>query len=76
MNRRGWLIFLVVQTVGEICAWTAGHFLSAVGPALWIIGMLLLLPGDLAGAFVVEKLLWKSASAPNTASSNQPHHSP
>ena len=60
MNRRGWLIFLAVQTVGEVCAWTAGHFLSAIGPALWIIGTVLLLPGDLAGAFIVEKLLWKS----------------
>lgn len=61
MNRRGWLIFLAVQIVGEVCAWTAGHLLSAIGPALWIIGTVLLLPGDLAGAFVVEKLLWKSA---------------
>jgi hypothetical protein len=61
MNRRGWLIFLVVQIVGEVCAWTAGHLLSAIGPALWIIGTVLLLPGDLAGAFIVEKLLWKSA---------------
>lgn len=61
MNRRGWLIFLVVQAVGEVCAWTAGHLLSAIGPALWIIGTVLLLPGDLAGAFIVEKLLWKSS---------------
>jgi len=60
MNRRGWLIFLAVQIVGEVCAWTAGHLLSAIGPALWIIGTVLLLPGDLAGAFIVEKLLWKS----------------
>jgi hypothetical protein len=60
MNRRGWLIFLAVQSVGEVCAWTAGHLLSAIGPALWIIGTVLLLPGDLAGAFIVEKLLWKS----------------
>lgn len=60
MSRRGWLIFLVVQAVGEVCAWTAGHLLSALGPALWVVGSVLLLPGDLAGAFVVEKLLWKS----------------
>lgn len=60
MSRKGWLVFLAVQTVGEVCAWTAGHLLSALGPALWIIGTVLLLPGDLAGAFIVEKLLWKS----------------
>ena len=61
MSRKGWLIFLAAQTVGEVCAWTAGHFLSALGPALWVVGSVLLLPGDLAGALVVEKLLWKSA---------------
>ncbi len=60
MSRRGWLIFLAVQAVGEVCAWTAGHFLSALGPALWVVGSVLLLPGDLVGAFIVEKLLWKS----------------
>ncbi|MGB9121369.1 MAG: hypothetical protein WCE73_12170 [Candidatus Angelobacter sp.] len=60
MSRRGWLIFLTVQASGEVCAWTAEHFLSALGPALWIIGTVLLLPGDLAGAFIVENLLWKS----------------
>jgi uncharacterized membrane protein len=60
MKRRGWLIFLAVQAVGEVCAWTAGHFLSALGPALWVIGSVLLLPGDLTGAFIVEKLLWKT----------------
>jgi hypothetical protein len=60
MNRKGWLIFLAVQVVGEVCAWTARQFLSALGPALWLIGSVLLLPGDLAGAFIVGKLLWKS----------------
>jgi hypothetical protein len=60
MSRKVWLIFLSVQTVGEICAWTAGHFLSQVGPALWIAGTFLLLPGNMAGAWVVEKLSWMS----------------
>jgi hypothetical protein len=65
MNRRSWLIFLAVQIVGEVCAWTAGHLLSAIGPVLWIIGTVLLLPGDLAGAFIVEKLFWKGALTSN-----------
>jgi hypothetical protein len=62
MNRRGWLIFLAVQTVARSVRGQrgTGHFLSALGPALWVIGSVLLLPGDLAGAFIVEKLLWKS----------------
>ena len=60
MKRRGWLIFVVVQTVGVVCAWTAGHFLSALGPNLWVTGFVLLLPGNLVGAFILEKLLWMS----------------
>ena len=60
MSRKLWLIFLAVQTLGEVCAWMAGHFLSALGPGLWVAGWLLLLPGNITGALVVEKLLWMS----------------
>jgi hypothetical protein len=60
MSRKAWSIFLGVQTIGEICAWAAGHFLSQVGPVLWIGGTILLLPGNMVGAWVVEKLLWTS----------------
>jgi hypothetical protein len=60
MSRTGWLIFVALQAVGEACIWTAGHFLSALGPVLWTSGLFLLLPGDLVGSLIVEKLLWNS----------------
>lgn len=116
MSRIAWTIFFGVQVAGEVCSWTARHFLSAIGPALWLIGSVLLLPGDMVAAFLVDKVLWHSrltvtqmtmlqvplelainavvwllcvklyaffrrrrpspATAPHTAGSNLPHHSP
>ena len=58
MNRKTWLAFLATQTVGEVCWWTAGCFLSAVGPVLWVSGLALLLPGGLAGEYVLERFFW------------------
>lgn len=60
MSRAGWTIFLGVQVAGEVCSWTARHFLSALGPTLWLIGSVLLLPGDIGAAFLVDKMLWHS----------------
>jgi hypothetical protein len=60
MNRTGWLVFVGVQAVGEVCAWSARYSLSALGPVLWFIGFVLLLPGNILGWLIVEKLLWKT----------------
>ena len=60
MSRLAWTIFLGVQVAGEACSWTARHFLSAIGPTLWLIGSVLLLPGNMAAAFLVDKVLWHS----------------
>ena len=60
MSRLAWAIFLGVQVTGEVCSWTARHFLSAIGPTLWLIGSVLLLPGDMGAAFLVDKVLWHS----------------
>jgi hypothetical protein len=60
MSRLGWTIFLGVQATGEICSWTARHFLSALGPTLWLAGSALLLPGDIGAAFLVDKVLLHS----------------
>jgi hypothetical protein len=56
MGRRARLVFPALQAVGEMCAWTAGRFLSATGPRLWVAGFFLLMPRDLVGPSVVEKL--------------------
>jgi hypothetical protein len=58
MKRRGWLIFLAVQALGEVCAWSWPHILSAVGPWVWGGAFFLLLPGNLLSVAVIQKLLW------------------
>jgi hypothetical protein len=60
MNRRGWVIFVAVQAVGEASLWSAPHIWSSAGPALWVAGFLLLLPGTAGSSLIVEKLLWNS----------------
>jgi len=60
MSRRGWTIFAIVQLTGEVCGWAAPHFLSWPGPALWGSSFIVLLPGDVLGALLIEKLLWQS----------------
>lgn len=59
MSRLGWAAFAVVQLTGEVCAWTAPHFLSWPGPALWAGSFILLLPGDVLSALLIERLLWQ-----------------
>lgn len=60
MNRKVWLIFLAVQALGEVCAWSWSHILSAVGPWVWGGAFFLLLPGNLLSVAVIQKLLWRS----------------
>jgi hypothetical protein len=59
MNPRGWRIFCIVQLTGEVCGWAAPRFLSWPGPALWGSSFIVLLPGDILGALLIEKLLWR-----------------
>jgi len=61
LSRRTWVFFLTIQTVGEVCLWAAHLFLSAVGPSLLLIGIVLMLPGLLVSVVVVEKLLWMTS---------------
>jgi hypothetical protein len=58
MNRKAWVVFVVVQVFGEVGPWAGLHMKSAVGPALWVAGMVLMMPGRLLALFITEKLLW------------------
>jgi hypothetical protein len=58
MDRKAWLFFAVVQLFGEVGPWAGLHMKSSLGPALWVIGFVVMLPGRLLGLFVTEKLLW------------------
>ncbi len=62
MNRKLWTIFLIVQTVGEVCSWVGSHIASSPGPPLFVIGFILLLPGRVLSVLIVEKLLWNALS--------------
>jgi hypothetical protein len=53
------VFFAVVQVVGMVCAWLQ-HPPSAASPLLWGTGFVLLFPGDLLSAWIMEKLFWQS----------------
>ncbi|HZQ66877.1 MAG TPA: hypothetical protein VFA68_00040 [Terriglobales bacterium] len=59
MSRRAWTIFTLVQVVGLTSAWLQ-HPPSAASSFLWGTGFVLLFPGDVLGAWTVEKLFWQS----------------
>jgi hypothetical protein len=59
MRRRLIVFFSVVQLVGLACAWLQ-HPPSAVSSFLWGAGFLMLFPGDLLSAWMVQKLFWHS----------------
>jgi hypothetical protein len=61
MNRKTWIIFAVVQCVGELCFWTWGYIAtSAVGLFLWGTSLVTLFPGNILSAVALEKMLWGS----------------
>ena len=58
MGRTAWIIFALVQFFGELGPWAGLRIKSALGPALWVAGMVAMMPGRLLSLFVTEKLLW------------------
>ena len=64
MTRKAWIAFIVVQFFGELGPWAGLHMKSSLGPALWVIGMAVMMPGRLLGLFVTEKALWNVRLTP------------
>jgi hypothetical protein len=62
MRFRRWIIvlFSAVQLLGIGCSWLWEHPPSAVSSVLWGTAFLALFPGNLLGAWIVEKLFWQS----------------
>src|SRR5579859_4679119 len=58
MGRKAWVTFALVQFFGELGPWAGLRIKSALGPALWVAGMVVMMPGRLLGLFITEKLLW------------------
>lgn len=65
MNRKAWLVFVVVQLFGELGPWAGLHMKSSLGPVLWGIGFAAMMPGRLLSLFVTEKLLWNVSLTPH-----------
>jgi hypothetical protein len=51
-------IFATVQIIGVACSWFWQHPYSSASSFLWGVGLFLLLPGNVLGSWLVEKLFW------------------
>ncbi len=74
MSRKTWMIFLSLQAAGIIFLWVSNHaygsspLISGIGVGLMVSGNLLLLPGSLIGALVVQEFLATSGFSLNQPS--------
>ena len=57
MSRKGWAAFVLVQLFGELGPWAGLHMKSALGPALWFTGVVVMMPGRLL-ALWLEQVFW------------------
>ena len=60
LRSRTWVAFSLVQLLGLGCFWLWRHSFSAVSSYLWDSGFIVLFPGDILGAGIIEKLFWRS----------------
>lgn len=58
MHRKAWIAFVIVQFFGELGPWVGLHLKSSLGPALWVAGFVVMMPGRLLALFITEKVLW------------------
>lgn len=54
------VVFVAVQVLGLACAWFWHHPYSSGSSFLWGVGFFALLPGNILGGWLVEKLFWQS----------------
>ena len=55
-----WRLFLLLESIALVAAATYGLILSQLGPFLWTVQLVLLLPGSLLAGPVVEHSLWQT----------------
>jgi hypothetical protein len=61
-RHRAVLVFCMVQLVGIACSWFWDHPPSSASSFLWGTAFVLLFPGNIAGAVIIEKLFWQRMS--------------
>ena len=62
MMLRRWTVtlFLAVQIIGVACSWLWQHVPDQIGVPMWGAALILLVPGNFLGPWIVETLLWKT----------------
>ena|SRR5438874_727206 len=63
MSRKAWVAFVLVQVFGELGPWAGLHMKSAIGPALWLAGIVVMMPGRLL-ALWLEHVFWSAPLTP------------
>jgi hypothetical protein len=58
------IIFVAVQIIGLACSWFWHHPYSSASSLLWGVGFFVLLPGNVLGSWLVEKLFWERHLSP------------
>ena len=56
----GWCVFIMLETIAVISAFTWELTTSALGPVLWLAQFILLMPGSILVGRLVERTLWTS----------------
>ena len=60
MPRSFWIVFAVWQALGVVGAVCWSFTMSRLGPVLWGMGFLLMMPGNYLAAEAVDRTLWTS----------------
>src|SRR5258708_2781764 len=58
LGRRGLLGYAIIQLIGEIGQWVWPAFGPGMGPWFFGLGLVLLLPGNQLGGYLIERVLW------------------
>jgi len=58
-----WRTFLFLEAIALVASPSAGHFRSELGPFLWSVSFLLLLPGSILAGPLVEHALWMTGAS-------------
>jgi hypothetical protein len=65
MSRKAWVAFVLVQLFGDLGPWAGLRMKSSLGPALWVAGIVVMMPGRLLALFITEsKPLWNAPLTP------------
>jgi hypothetical protein len=58
-----WRLFLILEVIALVASLSAGYFRSELGPFLWGVGFVLLLPGSILAGPLVEHALWMTRAS-------------